>query len=61
MVDQLDQLKQGTLPESSAKKLIKIPNPPILTNGKDPQFDDWLLLMKEKLRANADYFNIIEL
>ena len=61
MVDQLNQLEKGTLQESSAKKSIKIPNSLILTNGKDPQFDDWLLLMKQKLHANVDHFNITEL
>jgi hypothetical protein len=61
MVDWLNQLKQGTLQESSTKKLIKIPDPLILTNGKDPQFDNWLLLIKQKLHANVDHFNMIEL
>ena len=56
-----DQLEQDNPQEPRAKKSTTIPDPPILTNGKDPRFDDWLLLMKQKLRANADHFDTIEL
>ena len=35
----------------------KIPDPPMLTDGKEPRFEDWLPLMTQKLTANADQFN----
>ena len=38
-------------------KLAKIPDPPLLTDGKEPHFEDWLLLMTQKLEANHDYYN----
>jgi hypothetical protein len=37
-------------------KSIKIPDPPILTDGKDPTFENWKLQIRGKLRVNADYF-----
>jgi hypothetical protein len=38
------------------KKSSKIPDPPILTDGKEPTFEDWLLRMEDKLSANADHY-----
>ena len=40
---------------------MKLPDPPILTNGKDPKFADWASKMRAKLRANKDYYDIKEL
>lgn len=42
-------------PEQS-KKSSKIPDPPILTDGKEPRFEDWLLRIEDKLTANADHY-----
>ena len=42
-------------------KSTKITDPPELDDGKDPRFEDWLMLMKNKLAANADHFNTPEL
>ena len=42
---------------TSVRKTTKIPDPPMLTDGKEPQFEDWLLLMTQKLAANADHFD----
>ena len=39
----------------------KIPDPPTLTDGKEPRFEDWLLLMSQKLAANADHFDTSQL
>ena len=47
--------------ESVARKSTKIPDPPMLTDGKEPRFEDWLLLMNQKLEANADPFNTSQL
>lgn len=38
------------------RKSVKIPDPPILTDGKEPTFEDWLLRMEDKLAANADHY-----
>jgi hypothetical protein len=38
------------------KKLTKIPDPPILTDRKEPKFKDWLLHVKDKLAANANHY-----
>ena len=45
----------------AARKTTKIPNPPMLTDGKEPQFEDWLLLMSQKLAANEDHFDTSQL
>jgi len=39
------------------EKSVKIPNPPVLTNGKDPEFEDWESRIRNKLKANADHYN----
>ena len=44
-------------PETSSKS-VKLPDPPLLTDSKDPEFEDWLSRMKNKLTVNADYYNI---
>ena len=41
----------------SSHKSAKIPDPPLLTDGKEPQFEDWLLLMTQKLDANHDHYD----
>lgn len=43
------------------RKTTKIPDPPMLTDGKEPRFEDWLLLMNQKLTANADHFDTPQL
>ncbi|OJJ85011.1 uncharacterized protein ASPGLDRAFT_1410175 [Aspergillus glaucus CBS 516.65] len=45
----------------SNQNTTKIPDPPMLTDGKEPRFEDWLLLMTQKLAANADYFDTSQL
>ena len=35
---------------------MKLPNPPILTDGKDPEFEDWESRMRNKLKANSDHY-----
>ena len=43
------------------EKSEKIPDPPILTDGKTPTFEDWLLQMEDKLAGNADRYPTPEL
>jgi hypothetical protein len=42
--------------KKSTEKSTKIPDPPILTDGKEPKFEDWLLRIKDKLAANEDHY-----
>jgi hypothetical protein len=39
-------------------KMVKLENPPMLNNGKAVRFDDWLVLMKQKLTENANHYDI---
>jgi hypothetical protein len=47
---------RGT-PTPDNRKSVKLPDPPLLTDGKDPKFEDWLHKMQNKLSANADHYN----
>ena len=42
-------------------KSVKIPDPLMLINSKEPQFEDWLLLMTQKLKANQNHFDTPQL
>lgn len=48
-------------PDNRKQKTTKIPDPPMLTDGKEPRFDDWMLLMTQKLEANSDHFDTRQL
>ena len=55
--DTLHPVDHTTASGQSSSKLAKIPDPSLLTDGKEPQFEDWLLLMTQKLEANHDYYD----
>jgi hypothetical protein len=38
---------------SSDKKRIKIPDPPMLSDGQDPTFESWLIKIKHKLHGST--------
>jgi len=38
------------------KRSTKLPDAPILTDGKEPQFTAWLIQIQGKLEANADHY-----
>jgi chromosome segregation ATPase len=71
LIDERDHLQRtvinlatqvGSTPprEASAalpEKSVKLPNPPVLTDGKDPEFEDWESRIRNKLRANADHYD----
>ncbi|THC86979.1 hypothetical protein EYZ11_013575 [Aspergillus tanneri] len=44
------------LSTTETRKSAKIPDPPTLSSGKDPKFEDWMAQMKSKMAANADYY-----
>ncbi|GFF92441.1 hypothetical protein IFM53868_06844 [Aspergillus udagawae] len=46
----------GSQALAASGKSAKIPDPPLLSDGKDPCFKDWLLAIKQKLQANANHY-----
>ena len=46
---------------STKQKSAKIPDLLTLTDDKEPQFEDWLLLMIQKLKANQNHFDTPQL
>jgi len=38
-------------------KSEKVPDPPLLTDGKEPKFEDWMTEIKGNFVANADRFD----
>ena len=55
--DTLHLVDHTTTGGQSSSKSAKIPDPPLLTDGKEPCFEDWLLLMTQKLEANHDHYD----
>lgn len=53
-VRQLDDTPAS--PTGGTQRSVKLPDPPILTDGKEPKFEDWLSKIKGKLRANEDHY-----
>lgn len=49
--------RQGSIQPEGRVRSEKIPHPPILTDGKDPKFEDWLIEIRNKLTDNADRYN----
>ena len=61
--ERLDRIETRELTPSSgsgARKSTKLPDPPILTDGKDPAFGRWRIQMQDKLKVNADHFESME-
>ena len=46
------------LPPAAARpeRSAKVADPPVLTDGTDPSFDNWRLQLRDKLEVNADHF-----
>ena len=40
----------------AGKRSVRHPDPPILTDGKDPEFEGWTQDIQDKLDMNADHF-----
>src|SRR5436189_6356442 len=49
-----ERLTRTDSPATHAKS-AKIPDPPLLTDGKDPTFDNWKLQIRGTLRATPDH------
>ena len=53
------QREASTLSNTSNKehnKWITIPDPPYLTDGKDPTYEEWLIAIRDKLSVHEDNF-----
>ena len=55
IVERLIRTGSGEYQEA-VRRSTKLPDPPVLTDGKDPDYDLWARRMKSKLEANADYY-----
>ena len=56
-------LAQQQLEQASTDRLKrsgKLPDPPLLTNNKEPTYENWKLEIKAKLQVNADHFDGLE-
>ena len=40
----------------ASSRSAKVADPPLLTDGTDPTFDNWKLQLQDKLKVNADHF-----
>lgn len=49
------------LPSTRSHRSIRFPDPPVLTDGIDPSYDEWTLKMQNKLEANLDHFPTLRL
>src|SRR5580658_4929081 len=59
--ERLDRMEtRASTPASGSGKSTKLPDPPILTDGKDPTFENWRIQTQDKLRVNADHFQSME-
>ena len=55
--ERLDRIEsRASTPASGSGKPTKLPDPPILTDGKDPTFERWRIQMQDKLKVNANHF-----
>jgi hypothetical protein len=48
--------RSTTAPLESAHRSPKQPNPPLLSDGKDPTYTSWSILIRAKLQDNDDHF-----
>jgi hypothetical protein len=59
--DRLDRIEtRASTPASGSGKSTKLPDPPILTDGKDPTYERWRVQMQDKLTVNADHFQSVK-
>jgi hypothetical protein len=53
--DRRERTSTNSRPESD-RRSPKQPDPPLLSNGKDPTYTSWDILIRAKLQDNDDYF-----
>ncbi|OJD25419.1 hypothetical protein ACJ73_03209 [Blastomyces percursus] len=49
-------MRRSPIPLDRPQRSVKLPDPPLLTDGKDPKFEDWYSKMRGKLEGNADHY-----
>ncbi|OJD10397.1 hypothetical protein ACJ73_09811, partial [Blastomyces percursus] len=49
-------MRRSPTPLDRLQRSVKLPDPPLLTDGKDPKFEDWYSKMRGKLEGNADHY-----
>jgi hypothetical protein len=59
LADVLEALTQR-LTDERTHKTERIPDPPLLTDGAEPTFENWKLQIRGKLRVNHDHFSSAE-
>lgn len=48
--------EEGTTGTTKKKRSAKLPDPPQLTDGIEPDYEDWVMKMEYKLDANGDHW-----
>jgi hypothetical protein len=56
LLQALRQNRQDTPKNSHSRKSLKLPDPPVFTDGTTMKFSDWLSRMKNKFKVNQDHF-----
>lgn len=55
--DDNEDEEPGLAARGKGKRLsVKVPDAPVLTDGAEPSYDDWVMKIEHKLKANADHF-----
>ena len=54
--DRLATVLEALAQRTASSRSAKVADPPLLTDGADPTFDNWKLQLQDKLEVNADHF-----
>ncbi len=54
--DRLATILEALAQRTTSSRSAKVADPPLLTDGTDPTFDNWKLQLRDKLEVNADHF-----
>jgi hypothetical protein len=62
VAEYMDQRQRSSVsPEAEPRsKTLKLPDPPILTDGKNPRYDDWVSLIKRRFVILAQHYPTAE-
>jgi hypothetical protein len=58
-LEMLIQRLPGSRSPVDGSRSTKLPDPPVLTDGKEPTFESWKLQVQGKLHVNSDHFATI--
>ncbi len=54
--DRLATILEALAQRTASSRSAKVADPPLLTDGTDPTFDNWKLQLRDKLEVNEDHF-----